>query len=207
MLKIREDEHNTVFFVTHDLDEALKLGDHIAIMKDGEIVQVGAPEEVITSPSDDYVRSFVQDASAAKVVKAGSIMEEVRTRVYSWQGPKAAMAVLRSNHADSAFVVDRGNVLQGLVTVNGLVEMIRHDKKSMLEDMEKDVITCTPETLMEDLFALAASSPHPIAVVDDDNKLIGEIFDQSIFIGLVQEKPEMEPGEEAPPPETVKGDQ
>jgi len=195
-INLQSELKKTILFVTHDLDEALKLGDHIAIMKDGEIVQVGAPEDVITSPSDNYVRSFVQDASASKVVKAGSIMEEPRARVYSWQGPKAAMAVLRSNHIDNAFVVDRNNVLQGLVTLNGLIEMIRNNRQNIADQMEEEVITCTPETLMEDLFALAASSPYPIAVIDDDRKLIGEVFDQSIFIGLVQEKAELETGSE-----------
>ena len=189
-INLQSELKKTILFVTHDLDEALKLGDHIAIMKDGEIVQVGAPEDVITSPSDNYVRSFVQDASASKVVKAGSIMEEPRARVYSWQGPKAAMAILRSNHLENAFVVDRNNVLQGLVTLNGLIEMIRNNRENIASGMEKEVITCTPETLMEDLFALAASSPYPIAVIDEDRKLIGEVFDQSIFIGLVQEKAE-----------------
>lgn len=189
-ISLQSEMHKTILFVTHDLDEALKLGDHIAIMKDGEIVQVGAPEEVITSPSDDYVKAFVQDASAAKVVTAGSIMEEPRARVYHWQGPKAAMSVLRSNRMESAFIVGRGDILRGIITLNGLIEMIRQGKESLADSMEQDVITCTPETLMEDLFALAASSPHSIAVVDENGKLIGEVFDQSIFIGMIQEKTE-----------------
>jgi glycine betaine/proline transport system ATP-binding protein len=210
LINLQSELRKTILFVTHDLDEALKLGDHIAIMKDGEIVQVGVPEDVITSPSDDYVRSFVQDASAAKVVKAGSIMEEPRARVYSWQGPKAAMAVLRRNHIDNAFVVDRNNVLQGIVTLNGLIDMIRNNRENLADTLDKDVITCDADTLMEELFALAASSPYPIAVVDEDRKLIGEVFDQSIFIGLVQEKAETETEAEAPPPdaqaEPLKGD-
>jgi len=201
LINLQSELKKTLLFVTHDLDEALKLGDHIAIMKDGEIVQVGTPEDVITSPSDNYVRSFVQDASASKVVKAGSIMEEPRSRIYSWQGPRAAMTVLRTNRMEHAFVVDRNNVLQGLVTLNGLIDMIRQNQTSITGMMEKDVITCSPDTLMEELFALAASSPYPIAVVDGDRKLIGEVFDQSIFIGLVQEQAEP-PAEAVPAPET-----
>ncbi|MCJ7606194.1 MAG: CBS domain-containing protein, partial [Dehalococcoidales bacterium] len=172
----------------------------------GEIVQVGAPEEVITSPSDNYVRAFVQDASAAKVVTAGSIMEEPRARVYRWQGPKAAMSVLRSNHMESIFIVDRGDTLRGLISLNGLIEMIRQGKENLSEAMEKDIITCTPDTLMEDLFALAASSPYPIAVVDENGRLIGEVFDQSIFIGMVQEKTE-ELTETGPADEPDQGEQ
>ena len=205
LINLQSELKKTLLFVTHDLDEALKLGDHIAIMKDGEIVQVGTPEDVITSPSDNYVRSFVQDASASKVVKAGSIMEEPRSRVYSWQGPRAAMTVMRTNRMEHAFVVDRNNVLQGLVTLNSLIEMIRRDDKSVTALMEKDVITCKEDTLMEELFALAASSPYPIAVIDENRKLIGEVFDQSIFIGLVQEQTDLETTSETPP-EAPKGD-
>jgi len=204
-ISIQSELHKTILFVTHDLDEALKLGDNIAIMKDGEIVQIGKPEEVITSPSDDYVRSFVQEASTAKVISAGSIMEEPRARVYEWQGPKAAMHILRSNRMDSAFIVGRNEILRGLITLNVLSDYFRKlatnenrapesETESSSPDrvlaslMEKDPMTCMPDTLIEELFALAASSPHPIAVVDEGGKLVGEIYDESIFISMVQEK-------------------
>jgi len=189
-MSLQSELHKTILFVTHDLDEALKLGDHIAIMKDGEIVQTGRPEEVITSPIDDYVRSFVQDASAAKVISAASIMEEPRERIYRWQGPKAAMRLLRTNHMDSAFVVDRGDVLYGLVSLEDLVRLFRENPNGgeLSQIIEKDIITCTPDIKMEDLFALAASSPHPIAVVDENRKLIGEIHDQAILMSMVQKK-------------------
>ncbi len=212
-ISLQSEVQKTILFVTHDLDEALKLGDNIAIMKDGDIVQIGKPEEVITSPSDNYVRSFVQEASTAKVISAGSIMEEPRVRVYEWQGPKAAMHILRTNRIESAFVVGRNEKIRGLITLNALSDYFKKlvtTKKgasesetekstpnSVLADlMEKEPMTCTPDTLIEDLFALAASSPHPIAVVDEQGKLVGEIYDESIFISMIQERAvdESEPG-------------
>ena len=71
-------------FITHDLNEALKLGDRIAIMRDGEIVQNGAPEEIVTLPADDYVTSFVQDVSRAKVIQAKAIMQDPEVLVNDW---------------------------------------------------------------------------------------------------------------------------
>lgn len=192
-ISLQSEMHKTILFVTHDLDEALKLGNHIAIMKDGEIVQIGMPEEVITSPIDDYVRSFVQDASTAKVVTASSIMEDPLAVVYQWQGPRAALHLLRTNHLESAFVVDSENKLLGMITLQRLINFFR-DNGSHIEDIEdiieKDYVTCLPNALMQDLFALAAATPHPIAVVDEDGKLIGEIHDRAIFLGMAQKKSE-----------------
>jgi glycine betaine/proline transport system ATP-binding protein len=192
-ISLQSEMHKTILFVTHDLDEALKLGNHIAIMKDGEIVQIGMPEEVITSPIDDYVRSFVQDASTAKVVTASSIMEEPIAVVYQWQGPRAALHLLRTNHLESAFVVDSENKLLGMITLQRLINFFK-DNGSQIEDIEDiietDYVTCLPNALMQDLFALAAATPHPIAVVDEEGKLVGEIHDRAIFLGMAQKKSE-----------------
>jgi len=91
---------------------------------------------------------------------------------------------------DSAFVVDRGDVLYGLVSLEDLVRLFRENPNGgeLSQIIEKDIITCTPDIKMEDLFALAASSPHPIAVVDENRKLIGEIHDQAILMSMVQKK-------------------
>ncbi len=188
LLDLQEKVKKTILFVTHDLNEALKLGNRIAIMKDGEIIQVGAPEEVITAPSDAYVREFVQDASPAKVVTAGSIVEQPNVLLYEWQGPKAAMHVLRTAHLDEVFLVSRRGKLLGLVTLERLIELFRRKGTSLREALEPDLPTCTVDMVVEDLFPLAASTGYPIPVVDDTGKFVGEIHYSTILVSMIQEK-------------------
>ena len=189
-IALQSEVHKTILFVTHDLDEALKLGDHIAIMKDGEIIQIGTPEEVITAPSDGYVREFVQDASPAKVVTASSIMEEPKVILYEWQSPKVAMHLLRTKRIDEAYLVDRGGKLLGLITMEKLIELFRQGGKSITEAIEPDFIQCTGDTVVEDLFAMAASTGYPIAVVDENGVFQGELYSSTVLVSMVQEKAE-----------------
>ena len=188
LLDIQEEVKKTILFVTHDLHEALKLGNRIAIMRDGGIIQVGAPEEVITTPTDAYVREFVKDASPAKVLTAGNIMEQPNVLLYDWQGPKAAMHILRASKLDDAFLVTRTGKLRGLVTIERLVELFRRKGDSLTEALEPDVPTCTVDTLVEDLLPLAASTEYPIPVVDEKEKFLGEVNIGAILVSMIQEK-------------------
>ncbi len=188
LLDIQGEVHKTILFVTHDLDEALKLGNRIAIMKDGEIIQIGTPEEVITAPSDAYVREFVQDASPVRVITASTIMEQPRFLLYEWQGPKAAMHLLRTKGLNEAFLVSRTGKLLGLITLERLIELFRRKGKSLKEALEPDLLTCTADTVMEDLFPLAASTLYPIAVVDENGKFLGEIHTSTILVSMIQER-------------------
>ena len=190
LLDIQAEVHKTILFVTHDLHEALKLGNRIAIMRDGEIIQTGTPEDVVTTPTDAYVREFVQDASPAKVLTCKTIMEQPNVLLYSWQGPKAALHILETSNLDNAFVVTRAGRLLGLVTVERLVELIRSKGNSLREALEPDLLTCTADEVMEELFPLAASTRYPIAVVDDKGKFMGEIHTSTILGSMIQEKVE-----------------
>ena len=81
LLKIQDEVHKTMIFITHDFLEAIKMGDHIAIMKDGEVVQIGTPEEIVANPVDDYVREFTEDVPRYKVLSVGKIMREASDAV------------------------------------------------------------------------------------------------------------------------------
>ena len=196
LIEIQDRVKLTIIFVTHDLHEALKLGSNIAIMRDGEIIQLGTPEDIITSPADGYVRDFVQDASPAKVLTARSIMEDPRQLVYEWQGPKTALHLLRSNHLDYAFVVGRHNNLFGLVTRDQLKKNLT--EKSLKQIIHTDLPSCGPDTLVEDLLPIATSSPYPIPVLDENGKFLGEIHNDMILDSMVpSQEPEQEKEEEA----------
>jgi len=188
LLELQSELHKTILFVTHDLHEALKLGNNIAIMRDGGIIQTGKPEEVITAPSDAYVREFVQDASPAKVLSAENIMEQPNVLLYDWQGPRAAMHILRTSNLDEAFLVNRVGKLVGLVTVERLIELFRNKGTSLKDAIEPDLPTCTADTIVEDLLPLVASTGYSIPVVSDKGKFLGEIHASTILLSMIQEK-------------------
>jgi len=202
LIDLQEELHKTILFVTHDLDEALKLGNYIAIMKDGEIIQSGIPEEVITSPAGDYVREFVQDASLAKVLTASSIMTEPDVIIYDWQGPKAALHLLKTSKSDHGFVVTKGRKYLGLITEKRLMELIEKKSNAIKDALEPDIPTCTSDSLLEELFSLAVSTRYPIPVIDEKGKLIGEIDNDTLLSSMVQYK---EVEEEVSEPEKKAG--
>ncbi|MBT8490489.1 MAG: glycine betaine/L-proline ABC transporter ATP-binding protein [Deltaproteobacteria bacterium] len=191
LIELQDKVHKTILFVTHDLHEALKVGDRIVILRDGEIVQIGYPEDVISSPADDYVREFVQDASPAKVLTAGRVMDQPDALLYEWQGLKAALHIMKTAKEEHVFMLGRNRKLMGIVTTKRLKTIIQN-RSGVLKDAldPEDLKVVTPETILEDLFPLAAEAEYPIAVVDDDGKFLGEIQISSIFENMIQDKGE-----------------
>ncbi len=196
LLDLQAELHKTLLFVTHDLHEALKVGDRIAIMRDGEIIQIGTPEEVVTNPSDAYVRQFVQDATPAKVLTARSVMEQPSVLLYSWQGPKAALQILRDAGQDSAFVVTRGGRLLGMVTVERLVGLIRRRGTYLKEALDPEMATCDRDTVVEELVPLVAASRYPVAVIDPDERFLGEVYVSTIISSMIQDQTKEETPED-----------
>ncbi|MBN1152886.1 MAG: glycine betaine/L-proline ABC transporter ATP-binding protein [Dehalococcoidia bacterium] len=194
LIELQAELKKTLMFVTHDLHEALKVGGRIAIMRDGEIIQIGTPEDVITNPSDAYVAQFVQDASPTKVLTARTVMEQPPILLYSWQGPKAALQILRDANIDSAFVVTRNARLLGMVTVEGLVHLIRRRGTYLKDALDPDIITCSADSVVEDLVPLVASTRYPVAVIDGENRFLGEVYVSTIIASMIQEQA-LEPDE------------
>jgi glycine betaine/proline transport system ATP-binding protein len=190
LIELQDKVQKTIIFVTHDLHEALKMGDRIAIMRDGEIIQIGAPEDVISQPADDYVREFVQDASPAKVFTAGRVMDEPDALLYEWQGIKAALHVMSSAKEDYAFMVGRNRRFLGLVTLRRLKSLLQTEGASVKDALEPDPPITDPDAVLEDLFPLAAESDYPIAVIDEDGRFMGEVQTSAIFENMIQDKGE-----------------
>jgi glycine betaine/proline transport system ATP-binding protein len=188
LIELQEKVQKTIIFVTHDLHEALKMGCRIAIMRDGEIIQTGAPEDVISKPADEYVREFVQDASPAKVFTAGRITNQPDALLYEWQGPKAALHVLSTAKEDYAFMVGRNRKFLGLVTLKRLRNLVQNPGASLKDAFDPDPAVTSPDTVLEDLFPVAAEAEYPIAVVDEEGRLAGEVQISSIFENMIQDK-------------------
>ena len=183
LVELQSRLQKTIIFVTHDLHEALKLGDRIAIMRNGEIVQIGTPEDIVTNPADAYVSEFVQDASPAKVLTAGSIMSDVPVITYAWEGPKTALTLMNSSKKKVGYVVDQKRTFLGVVTAKELTRLCEGDvkyKNIPLSSIEK-VDSVHPEVLIEELFNIAPKNPYAIPVVDEKNRLVGRITNDAIF--------------------------
>lgn len=180
----------TIVFITHDLNEALKIGDRIAIMRDGEIVQEGSPEEIVTLPADDYVESFIQDVSRAKVIQAKAIMQEPDAVVNDWQGPRAALHAMRSSDTDALLVLDRNKVLKGILTEDHAGKLARQKAESLRGLDLDEVMTTHPDSYIEELIPMAASTEHPIAVVNEDGRLLGEVHRGALLTGMSEEAAE-----------------
>ncbi|MTI68934.1 MAG: glycine betaine/L-proline ABC transporter ATP-binding protein ProV [Firmicutes bacterium] len=188
LLDLQDKMHKTIVFITHDLDEALKLGDRIVIMKDGAVVQIGTAEEILTEPANEYVREFVQDVDRSKVVTAESIMRKPDALISSKDGPRMAVRKMKEEELNSVYVTDRHRKLKGVVRIEDTMELISDGKKSLDEIIIEDVPTTSPDTPIIDLLPKAKDSEYPIAVVDENKKLLGIIVRASIILGIVGEE-------------------
>lgn len=189
LLQLQSKMHKTILFITHDLDEALKLGEHIAVMKDGVIVQIGSPEEILTNPANDYVAEFVQDIDRSKVLTAASVMKKPDVLVSTKDGPRVALRKMQELGLSSVFVVGKERELQGLVTVDAVIEGEKYGK-SLADLVQTDIPTTSPDTPLRELFGMAATAKVPIAVVDAANKLQGIIVRVSIMAAMAGEEVE-----------------
>lgn len=174
LLQLHNDMGKTIIFITHDLDEALRIGDRIALMKDGEIVQIGTPEEILMSPSNEYVERFVEDVDLSKVLTAGHIMKKADT-VQVDRGPRVALRLMKRLGISSIYVVDKGNRLLGAVTAQDAVAAAESGK-TLHEVLILDLPMMTADTLLIDLFDTVSTATIPVAVVDEGNKLQGIII-------------------------------
>ncbi|WP_328590960.1 quaternary amine ABC transporter ATP-binding protein [Methanofollis fontis] len=183
LLDLQNELTKTIVFVTHDLDEALKIGTRIALMKDGRIVQVGTPEEILTAPADEYVASFVSGVDMTKVLTAEGVMKPPEPVVWVQSGPRVALRLMEEHGISSIFAVGRGKVLRGLVTVEDAVSAVK-SKKTLEEIMITDTPVTTPDTPVRDLLGLVATTAYPVAVVDERQRLKGVIVRGSMLGAL-----------------------
>jgi len=185
---LQEQLQKTIVFITHDLNEALKLGSRIAIMRDGDIIQLGTPEEIVTNPVDLYVKEFVRDVSLSNVMTAEGIMHEPRVEIYEWQGPGAALRALDEAEVSYGFVVGPGRVLRGIISRSAAVELRQEGATSMRGVELEEAATVEPDTPVDDLISLAASQRPAIAVVGEDNRLRGVIRKETILSSMAQDE-------------------
>ncbi|PZF95084.1 quaternary amine ABC transporter ATP-binding protein [Micromonospora deserti] len=176
LLELQADLGKTIVFITHDLNEAMRLGDRIAVMRDGRIVQIGTAEQILTDPSNDYVAQFVADVDRTRILTASSVMERPLGVVDVNSGPRVAARVLRETQTSAVYVTGRDKRFLGTVTADAATGAVRDGRQNLQEIVSTDhVRTVADDTPVADIFAPCAESPHPVAVVDADGRLAGVI--------------------------------
>ncbi len=183
LLNLQAKLKKTIVFITHDINEAFKLGDRVAVMRNGMIEQIGTPEYILENPANAYVAEFIQDVDKTKVLQAKNIMFRLLALVSIKDGPKVAIKEMETHGISSVFVVDSERRLQGLVTIDGAIEAIR-EHKALAEILIKDYYTTSPDTYVQDLISIATNSKYPIAVVDEDGRLLGTVMRASVMSAL-----------------------
>jgi glycine betaine/proline transport system ATP-binding protein len=175
LVELQQKLHKTIIFITHDLNEAMFLGDRIAVMRDGRIVQIGSPEDILTDPANDYVEQFVQDVDRARVLTAGNVMEKPRPVVSETAGPRTALRAMREPFLAAVFVVDRNRKLIGMVSDRDAVKAVRRGDRSLAGLIKPVPAVVQASDVLIDVFVPAVESPLPLAVVDEDERLVGVI--------------------------------
>ncbi|WP_322903020.1 glycine betaine/L-proline ABC transporter ATP-binding protein [Paenibacillus campi] len=185
LLELQEKMRKTIIFITHDLDEALRIGDRIALMKDGAVVQIGTPEEIMIQPANSYVERFVEDVDLSKVLTAAHVMRRPETITLD-RGPRVALELMRERGISNLFVIDRSKKLLGIITAEDAANAVRQQMK--LDDiLIKEVPHVEPERMLNDLFELVSTAKLPVAVVDERERLTGVIVRGALLGALAGE--------------------
>ena len=183
LMDLQEKMQKTIIFITHDLDEALRIGDRIALMKDGSIVQIGTPEEILMNPANDYVERFVEDVDRSKVLTAENIMMRPETVDIDKHGPRVALERMREQGLSSIYVIDRSRNLKGYVVADDVLQA-KNDQITSLEGIiRKDMPTTDQTTSIHDIFDVIHDSPVPVAVTEE-GKLRGIIVRGTLIAAL-----------------------
>lgn len=194
LLELQTNMHKTIIFITHDLDEALKLGDRIAIMKDGKIVQIGTPEEILTHPADDYVRAFVQNVDNSKVITASAIVRKCDTINLSKDGPHVAVRVMEKSGKSSVFALNDNREVQGLVLIDDAIELEKGNQRTVEPKLIKNIYISNEDTPLSDLLSTALEARYPIVVQNEKGQMTGIIDRATILAEVLEPRDEIEGG-------------
>ncbi|GHB28430.1 ABC transporter ATP-binding protein [Pseudovibrio japonicus] len=193
LVELHEKLHKTIVFITHDLDEALRIGDKIAILKDGVLSQVGTPPEILLEPADDYVRAFVRDVNRARVLTVGTVMQPPALRI-THDNMEKALADMRRNDEDFGYVVE-DKEFRGVVTQEALAEEVaKQGETPSLYAFADDSSVVELENTLEEALPATLEADYPVPVVCEDGRLMGVLSSEEMGSALTPPD-ELENGE------------
>jgi glycine betaine/proline transport system ATP-binding protein len=190
LLNLQQEIKKTIVFVTHDLDEALRLGDKIAIMRDGVIEQLGTAEEILSNPANDYVENFLQGVDVSKILLAENIARKPKETVTATEGIMSVLRKIERATNDYLYVVAPDRKLRGIVYLDEVLEL-RNKGEHSIADAIKKVSTVDSSSPMQDIYPLLKDANESVAVIDDKERFLGEVTRRSVLANLAQRKGEV----------------
>ncbi|MDY0241058.1 MAG: glycine betaine/L-proline ABC transporter ATP-binding protein ProV [Rhodospirillaceae bacterium] len=191
LLRLQEEQARTIVFISHDLDEAMRIGDRIAVMEGGRIVQVGTPDEILRNPADDYVASFFRGVDVSKVLSARDICRRTQLEVIDRAdvGVRVAAERVKQHDDDYAIVVDRGRRFHGVVSAQSLAQALRDPSPRFSRAFLTDAPVIKADTSLADVLGVVADTPYPVPVVDDRGRYVGTISKNLLLQTLDRDTP------------------
>src|SRR5699024_1217752 len=189
LVNLQKELQKTIVFITHDVNEAFKLGDRIAVMRDGRVVQVGTPEEIIDEPANDYIVDFIQDIDRSKVFQAKHIMSEARITVTTNDTTNEAVKKMRESSLSSIFVLDNEEKLAGIITIDAPLKAIKQER-TIERILNKNMKKVDKAEYVNDIIAKSIKTKYPIAVIENEQKLQGIIVRVHVLSGLISDAEE-----------------
>ena len=183
LLRLQKELHKTIVFISHDMQEGLKLGDRIAVMKAGEIVQLGTPTELLTQPKNDYISAFTEEVNPAQFIKVGSIVSKTVSLIIGQDSVSSGLKQMLEHNIQVIYVVDRQNKPVGLVKKQHLETSLKQGNEDIMAIMETDFHTINVGTHLENIFHLYKQG-FPLAVVDEEKEFKGMVEASDIVISL-----------------------
>ncbi|WP_421171563.1 glycine betaine/L-proline ABC transporter ATP-binding protein ProV [Aeromonas dhakensis] len=191
LLKLQASQQRTIVFISHDLDEAMRIGDRIAIMQDGQLVQVGTPDEILNQPANDYVRAFFRGVDLAHVFSARDVASRKQMpliKKHTTDGPGNALRQLKEQEREFGYVVDRRRRFLGVVSVESLGQVVRA-KGSLEQALLADIQPILADTALNELISQVASAPCQVPVVEEDGTYLGLISKANLLNTLDRSTP------------------
>ncbi|MFW5933378.1 MAG: quaternary amine ABC transporter ATP-binding protein [Actinomycetota bacterium] len=175
LAELQSDLNRTIVFITHDLNEAMRLGDRICVLKDGRVVQVGTGPEIIANPANEYVADFVSDVDRSRVLTAEQVMRHPRRTFASGDDPRSVLDWLDDQEFNGVYVLDGDSKVLGVARDDRLARAVRQGATTIGDVLIDEYNRAGPDTLLSDLAGMAAESTVPIAVTDDRGRLLGVV--------------------------------
>ncbi|MCT8268843.1 glycine betaine/L-proline ABC transporter ATP-binding protein ProV [Afifella sp. JA880] len=188
LVTLQEEQKRTVIFISHDLDEAMRIGDRIAIMEGGRVVQVGTPDEILNNPADDYVASFFRGVNVSNVLTAGdvAVREQVTTVERDGQIRSILQRIGKADR-DYAYVLDRRKHFHGVVSAASLEEQVKSGKPELRNAFLPDIEPLKADTRIGEIIGAVAAAPCGLPVVDDEGRYLGVVSKALLLQALDRE--------------------
>lgn len=184
LLEIQDKLGKTIVFVSHDLDEAIKIGTRIAILRSGRLIQVGTPQEILSQPADEYVSAFVEGADHAKVLTAQQVMQPLRVTANRKDSPRAVLRKIERSGFGGLVVLDSARHLLGYIDLASVIS--QRDHATIDPESFRPLPSAPIDTTLADLLQRMTAEGSPVVIVDDRQRAIGVVNKSSLLAALAQ---------------------